>query len=109
LLGSPHSLLRHPDMPAAAFSHMWQTLKAGRSWMGMVKNRCKNGDHYWVSAYVTPVMQNGEIVEYQSVRTQPASPECVATCRGRITPSCAAGRTPWQRLRGGWRASWRCL
>ena len=77
LLGSPHNLLRHPDMPAAAFSHMWQTLKAGRSWMGMVKNRCRNGDHYWVSAYVTPVMKNGETVEYQSVRTHP-TPERVA-------------------------------
>ena len=77
LLGSPHNLMRHPDMPAAAFSHMWQTLKSGRSWMGMVKNRCKNGDHYWVSAYVTPVKRNGEIVEYQSVRTHP-SPERVA-------------------------------
>ena len=77
LLGSPHNLLRHPDMPAAAFSHMWQTLKSGRSWMGMVKNRCKNGDHYWVSAYVTPVKRNGQIVEYQSVRTHP-SPERVA-------------------------------
>nr|WP_064120535.1 PAS domain-containing methyl-accepting chemotaxis protein [Pseudomonas fluorescens] len=71
LLGAPHHLLRHPDMPAQAFAHMWQTLKRGRSWMGLVKNRCKNGDHYWVSAYVTPVTQNGAAVEYQSVRTRP--------------------------------------
>ena len=71
LLGAPHNLLRHPDMPAAAFAHMWQTLKGGRSWMGMVKNRCKNGDHYWVSAYASPVMRNGVTVEYQSVRTKP--------------------------------------
>ena len=73
LLGSPHNLLRHPDMPAAAFAHMWQTLKSGRSWMGLVKNRCKNGDHYWVSAYATPVTQNGKTVEYQSVRTKPSA------------------------------------
>ncbi|WP_285420372.1 PAS domain-containing methyl-accepting chemotaxis protein [Pseudomonas sp. efr-133-TYG-5] len=71
LLGTPHNLLRHPDMPAQAFAHMWQTLKRGRSWMGLVKNRCKNGDHYWVSAYVTPVTRNGAAVEYQSVRTRP--------------------------------------
>lgn len=71
LLGSPHNLLRHPDMPSAAFAHMWQTLKRGRSWMGMVKNRCKNGDHYWVSAYATPVTRDGVTVEFQSVRTQP--------------------------------------
>jgi aerotaxis receptor len=70
LLGTPHNLLRHPDMPAQAFAHMWQTLKRGRSWMGLVKNRCKNGDHYWVSAFVTPVTQNGVAVEYQSVRTR---------------------------------------
>ena len=71
LLGAPHNILRHPDMPPQAFAHMWQTLKAGRSWMGMVKNRCKNGDHYWVSAYATPVTRDGVTVEYQSVRTKP--------------------------------------
>ncbi len=71
LLGTPHNILRHPDMPPQAFAHMWQTLKAGRSWMGMVKNRCKNGDHYWVSAYATPVTRDGVTVEYQSVRTKP--------------------------------------
>ena len=71
LLGAPHNLLRHPDMPPAAFAHMWQTLRSGRSWMGMVKNRCKNGDHYWVSAYATPVTREGTAVEYQSVRTKP--------------------------------------
>ncbi|SRI62254.1 aerotaxis receptor [Shigella sonnei] len=48
LLGQPHNIVRHPDMPPAAFEHMWSTLKSGRSWMGLVKNRCKNGDHYWV-------------------------------------------------------------
>lgn len=71
LLGAKHNLLRHPDMPQAAFAHMWQTLKSGRSWMGMVKNRCQNGDHYWVSAFATPMTQNGQAVEYQSVRTRP--------------------------------------
>ena len=58
LLGVNHNIVRHPDMPPEAFAHMWQTLKDGRSWMGLVKNRCKNGDHYWVSAYVTPMQRN---------------------------------------------------
>ncbi|MCF1572999.1 PAS domain-containing protein, partial [Escherichia coli] len=57
--------------PTICNSAMWSTLKSGRSWMGLVKNRCKNGDHYWVSAYVTPIAKNGSIVEYQSVRTKP--------------------------------------
>lgn len=72
LLGVNHNIVRHPDMPPEAFAHLWQTLKSGRSWMGLVKNRCKNGDHYWVSAYATPMQRNGEIVEYQSVRTRPS-------------------------------------
>ncbi|WP_289464170.1 PAS domain-containing protein, partial [Klebsiella pneumoniae] len=60
------------------FEHMWSTLKSGRSWMGLVKNRCKNGDHYWVSAYVTPIAKNGSIVEYQSVRTKPEPEQVLA-------------------------------
>ena len=78
LLGQPHNIVRHPDMPPAAFEHMWSTLKSGRSWMGLVKNRCKNGDHYWVSAYVTPIAKNGSIVEYQSVRTKPEPEQVLA-------------------------------
>ncbi|MGQ4870047.1 methyl-accepting chemotaxis protein, partial [Aeromonas caviae] len=78
LLGQPHNIIRHPDMPPAAFEHMWSTLKSGRSWMGLVKNRCKNGDHYWVSAYVTPIAKNGSIVEYQSVRTKPEPEQVLA-------------------------------
>ncbi|SEN31240.1 methyl-accepting chemotaxis sensory transducer with Pas/Pac sensor [Pseudomonas sp. ok272] len=81
LLGSPHNLLRHPDMPSGAFAHMWGTLKSGRSWMGMVKNRCKNGDHYWVSAYVTPMTRDGVAVEYQSVRTKPSARQVAAAER----------------------------
>ena len=78
LLGQPHNIVRHPDMPPAAFEHMWSTLKSGRSWMGLIKNRCKNGDHYWVSAYVTPIAKNGSIVEYQSVRTKPEPEQVLA-------------------------------
>ncbi|WP_087016485.1 methyl-accepting chemotaxis protein [Thaumasiovibrio subtropicus] len=68
----PHNIVRHPDMPSAAFKDMWSTLKRGQSWMGMVKNRCKNGDHYWVDAFASPITENGKLVEYQSVRLSPS-------------------------------------
>ncbi|KAA8983013.1 PAS domain-containing methyl-accepting chemotaxis protein [Halospina sp. K52047b] len=71
LLGQPHNLIRHPDMPPMVFEHMWGHLKAGKPWMGLVKNRCKNGDFYWVSAYVTPIRRDGRIVGYESVRAKP--------------------------------------
>lgn len=71
LIGQPHNIVRHPDMPAEAFAVMWQHLNAGEPWMGLVKNRCKNGDHYWVSAYVTPITEAGEIIGYESVRSCP--------------------------------------
>lgn len=70
LLNQPHNILRHPQMPPAAFGMLWSALKAGNPWMGMVKNRCKNGDHYWVDAYVTPLRQNGQIHGYESVRAK---------------------------------------
>lgn len=68
LIGQPHNLIRHPDMPAPVFKEMWETLQAGNIWMGLVKNRRADGDHYWVSAFVTPVKNNGELVGYESVR-----------------------------------------
>jgi aerotaxis receptor len=71
LLGSPHNIVRHPDMPAAAFGIVWKHLKSGKSWMGVVKNRCKNGDFYWVSAFITPIKDNGAVVGYESVRVKP--------------------------------------
>ncbi|WP_369959408.1 methyl-accepting chemotaxis protein [Pseudomonas sp. MBLB4123] len=73
LMGAPHNLVRHPDVPPAVFEHMWQTLKQGKPWMGIVKNRCKNGDHYWVNAYVTPVSEKGQLVGYESVRIKPTA------------------------------------
>ena len=81
LIGSAHHIVRHPDMPSAAFEHMWQTLKKGRSWMGLVKNRCKNGDHYWVSAFVSPITSQGQTVEFQSVRTKPTRAQVEAAER----------------------------
>jgi aerotaxis receptor len=71
LIGKPHNLVRHPDMPKAAFEDMWTQLKQGNSWHGMVKNRCKNGDYYWVNAFVTPLYEGDKIVGYQSVRRCP--------------------------------------
>ncbi|MDZ7804469.1 PAS domain-containing methyl-accepting chemotaxis protein [Thiohalophilus sp.] len=71
LLKKNHNMVRHPEMPPAAFEDLWQTIKSGQRWMGLVKNRCKNGDHYWVDAYVTPITRDGEVVEYQSVRVKP--------------------------------------
>ncbi|MBK4991040.1 methyl-accepting chemotaxis protein [Pseudomonas sp. S36] len=71
LVGQPHNLVRHPDMPPAVFGHMWDTIKQGKPWMGVVKNRAKNGDYYWVSAYVTPVYEHGHISGYESVRSVP--------------------------------------
>lgn len=71
--GKPHNLVRHKDMPKLAFADMWKNLKAGDSWMGPVKNRCKNGDFYWVNAFVTPIRDDSnKVVEYQSVRTKPS-------------------------------------
>ncbi|MEH6502008.1 MAG: PAS domain-containing methyl-accepting chemotaxis protein [Pseudoalteromonas distincta] len=70
LIGSPHNMVRHPDTPSAVFAHMWSYLQGGKSWMGIVKNRCKNGDHYWVNAFVTPIWENGRAVGYESVRVQ---------------------------------------
>src|SRR5699024_5968829 len=65
-----HNIVRHPEMPEALYQNLWDNLKAGRQWMGLLKNRCKNGDYYWVNSYVSPVFENGRQVGYQSVRSQ---------------------------------------
>jgi aerotaxis receptor len=72
LIGKNHNVVRHPDMPEAAFADLWATVKSGLPWRGLVKNRCKNGDHYWVEAFVVPLKHNGQTTGYMSVRT-PAS------------------------------------
>jgi len=71
LIGKNHNLIRHPDMPPSAFLWLWDTIRAGEPWTGFVKNRCKNGDFYWVQANVTPIIEKGEITGYVSVRTKP--------------------------------------
>ncbi len=71
LYGKNHNVVRHPDMPPAAFQDLWNTVKSGKPWRGLVKNRCKNGDHYWVDATVVPVRKNSQTVGYMSVRREP--------------------------------------
>jgi len=71
LEGHNHNVIRHPDMPPEAYADLWKELKDGKPWMGVVKNRCKNGDHYWVDAFVSPQYDEGKVVGYQSVRVQP--------------------------------------
>ena len=78
LLGQPHNIVRHPDMPPEAFADMWSTLKHGEPWTGLVKNRCKNGDHYWVRANAVPVVRNGQCMGFMSVRTKPSESEVAA-------------------------------
>ncbi|BEV08139.1 methyl-accepting chemotaxis protein [Methylophilus sp. DW102] len=70
LIGKNHNIIRHPDMPAAAFEDLWRTVKAGKPWNGMVKNRCKNGDHYWVEANVAPIREGAKVIGYMSVRNK---------------------------------------
>jgi len=77
LIGEPHNIVRHPDMPVEAFKDLWDTLAEGRPWTGYVKNRCKNGDHYWVLANAAPIVENGHVTGYISVRRRP-DPRVVA-------------------------------
>ncbi|MEW6563850.1 MAG: PAS domain-containing protein [Pseudomonadota bacterium] len=71
LIGKSHNIVRHPDMPPQAFEDLWSTVKSGKPWNGLVKNRTKNGDYYWVNAFVIPVRKNGAIEGYMSVRSEP--------------------------------------
>lgn len=72
LIGKPQHILRHPDMPSAAYQDLWATVKAGKKWHGYVKNLCKDGGHYWVYATVVPNVRKGEVVGYTSVRRKPS-------------------------------------
>ena len=71
LMGRPHSIIRHPDMPRSAFKDMWETIKKGRTWRGYVKNRTKTGKYYWVDATVSPFVKDGTMMGYKSVRQKP--------------------------------------
>ena len=78
LIGQPHNIIRHPDMPAEAYKDLWRTIGRGEPWTGLVKNRRKNGDHYWVRANVTPILEGGKPRGYMSVRTKPSAAEAAA-------------------------------
>lgn len=78
LLDKPHNLVRHPDMPKAAFADMWYTLQQGEPWSGIVKNRRKNGDHYWVRANAVPMVREGRVTGYMSIRTRATDEEIAA-------------------------------
>ena len=72
LHGQPHNIVRHPDMPKVAFKALWERVKEGKPWCGIVKNKTKTGKFYWVNAYISPVFENGKIHEFQSVRRKPS-------------------------------------
>jgi PAS domain S-box-containing protein len=100
LLGAPHNLVRHPDMPAAVFTALWAEVKAGRTWQGMVKNRTKGGDAYWVDSTVTPLVEHGRTVGYVATRTRPdrfqvEEAEHLYTQMNAGKPAAAVFRQPW--------------
>lgn len=100
LLGKSHNAVRHPDMPPAAFEDLWRTVQNGRPWRGIVKNRCKNGDHYWVDALVVPVRKDNHTIGYMSVRTEPTRQQieqATARYRGLGMNPAPAQRLPWWR------------
>ncbi|WP_339901193.1 methyl-accepting chemotaxis protein [Paraglaciecola polaris] len=74
LIGQHHNIVRHPDMPKAAFADMWSKLKSKQAWRGAVKNRCNGGGYYWVDAFVTPLFESGQLIGFQSVRTRLIGP-----------------------------------
>jgi aerotaxis receptor len=102
LLGQPHNLVRHPDMPEEAFRDLWDTIQSGRPWTGVVKNRCKNGDFYWVRANAAPLTDGERITGYLSVRTRPdpADVQAAEALYARMRDEAANGRLQL-RLRHG--------
>ena len=105
LLRAPHNLVRHPDVPGAVFAHMWTTLKQGLPWMGIVKNRCKTGDHYWVNAYVTPVFEGNQVVGYESVRIKPTAEQIRRAARHHSV--CSTSVYAWVKAVAlHWRCRW---
>lgn len=107
LLGQPHNMVRHPDMPKEAFANLWETIKAGRPWEGLVKNRAKNGAFYWVRANVTPVTESGTLTGYLSLRSIPSREavlEAEQTYRAiREGTACAIQLRDGELIRVGWR------
>lgn len=102
LVGINHNIIRHPDTPPAIFETMWATLKRGFPWHGIVKNRCKNGDHYWVDAKVVPIKKNGEIIGYMSVRSCP-SRQAVAAAEESYQEAARRPATVGGSTKAGWK------
>ncbi len=98
LIGQPHNLVRHPDMPPEAYADLWRTIQTGRQWTAPVKNRRKNGDFYWVKANVTPIIKDGEPVGYMSVRVKPSREEVAGATA--LYQAMRAGQSP-HGVRGG--------
>ena len=102
LMGQPHNIVRHPDMPPEAFKDMWATIGHGRSWKGLVKNRRKDGRFYWVHAHVTPIMQGDKPVGYMSVRAKPSREQVQAAEQLYAQLAQERGKTrPTMRLHAG--------
>jgi len=102
LLGQPHNLIRHPDVPAEAFRDLWATVQAGRPWTGVVKNRCKNGDYYWVEAHASPLREttSRQAVSAMGARVgagvdagRAGSPSAVGAPPAEVAPSCVGTMT----------------
>ena len=100
LVGAPHNLVRHPDMPVEAFADLWATIKAGQPWEGLVKNRTKSGDHYWVRANVTPLIEDGEISGFISIRSKPARSQVEVAEHAYARMSGEIGQDPERPRRG---------
>jgi aerotaxis receptor len=98
LLGAPHNIVRHPHMPQDAFRDLWDTVNSGHPWEGLVKNRTKNGDFYWVRANVTPVVEANELKGHISIRTKPGRDEVAAA--EAIYADMRAGRARGLRVKG---------
>lgn len=94
LVGASHNIVRHPHMPKEAFGNLWEKLREGCPWNGLVKNRTKSGDYYWVDAFVAPIHKDGTIIGYQSVRTQPNRENI--TRAERLYERIRKGKLPWQ-------------
>lgn len=107
LIGQSHNIVRHPDMPPSAFEDLWRTLESGRAWRGIVKNRCKNGDFYWVDAFAVPVRKGGQVIGYMSVRTRLRA---IRSSRQRCcTSSSGIVKNLSHRPQGGWGSCNGCI
>jgi len=99
LIGKSHNVVRHPDMPPEAFADLWRTVKSGMPWTGLVKNRTKRGDFYWVRAFVVPIRREGRSIGFMSVRTEPDRAHVAEA--GKLYAAVARKEHPWPAVRAG--------